>query len=59
MTLIPVFTSIETSSSIGTSKIFVFTFYLNWLDFGTNQPVARYRNILYFCSANNEGGLKV
>ena len=52
MTRIPVFTSTETSSQIGTSKSFVFTFYLNERIFGENQPVARYRKILYFCNAS-------
>ena len=52
MTLIPVFTLIETSSKISTFENFVFTFYLNDQIFDTNQAVARYRKILYFCNAS-------
>lgn len=52
MTRITVFTSIEITSRISTSKIFVFTFYLNERNFDTNQAVARYRKILYFCNAS-------
>lgn len=37
MTRTPVFTSIETSSQIGTFESFVFTFYLNERIFDTNQ----------------------
>ena len=52
MTLIPVFTLIETSSKISTFENFVFTFYLNEQIFDTNQAVARYRKILDFCNAS-------
>lgn len=54
MTRITVFTSIEITSRISTSKIFVFTFYLNERIFGINRPVARYRKILYFCNASEK-----
>ena len=52
MTRITVFTLIETSSKISTFENFVFTFYLNDQIFDTNQAVARYRKILYFCNAS-------
>ena len=52
MTQIPVFTSTEMHRQIGTFVSFVFTFYLNEQIFDTNQAVARYRKILYFCNAS-------
>jgi hypothetical protein len=51
MTRIPVFTLIETPSQIRTFESFVFTFYLNERNFGTNQAFGGYRKILYFRNA--------
>lgn len=49
MTRIPIFTSIETSSQIGTSESFVFTFYLNERVKTQKITLVQMKVILYLC----------
>lgn len=49
MTRIPVFTSIETSSQIGTFESFVFTFYLNELVKTQKNHALQMKVIMYLC----------
>lgn len=49
MTRIPVFTSIETSSQIGTFESFVFTFYLNERVKTQKITLVQMKVIMYLC----------
>ena len=49
MTLISVFTSIETHSQISTFESFVFTFYLNYSMKTQKNTLAQMKVIMYLC----------